>query len=259
MTLNEAEPFNCVRCGKPFGTRQMVENMLGKLGGHSMFAGGTRRLQMCGDCRVVDMVENKAEAIDLRLPRNDPPPLTFVDARGAARANLYGAARAPVLRAAGRAASPALRQRDARRRRELAAAWQELVEAAEEADPVSGARGHRDAFVGTGKAPVTLYTHSLRDQVLDRSAPGRSCAASSIGWDSARRAEIPSPKTIRGAVRSHAIRYCSAAAIARSSDLIERFITQRIFFSRCGTPLRGAFVPTANKPRVIDSRDGFRC
>ncbi|HET7297820.1 MAG TPA: 4Fe-4S dicluster domain-containing protein, partial [Burkholderiales bacterium] len=62
VTLNEAEPFNCVRCGKPFGTRQMVENMLGKLGGHSMFAGGMRRLQMCGDCRVIDMMENKAEA-----------------------------------------------------------------------------------------------------------------------------------------------------------------------------------------------------
>ena len=61
QTLNEAEPFNCVRCGKPFGTRQMVDNMLGKLGGHSMFAGGTRRLQMCGDCRVVDMMENKTE------------------------------------------------------------------------------------------------------------------------------------------------------------------------------------------------------
>jgi ferredoxin len=61
VTLNEAQPFNCVRCGKPFGTRQMVENMLGKLSGHSMFAGGTHRLQMCGDCRVVDMMENKAE------------------------------------------------------------------------------------------------------------------------------------------------------------------------------------------------------
>ena len=61
VTLNEAEPFNCVRCGKPFGTRQMVENMMGKLGGHSMFAGGTRRLQMCGDCRVVDMMENRTE------------------------------------------------------------------------------------------------------------------------------------------------------------------------------------------------------
>jgi ferredoxin len=62
VTLNEAEPFNCVRCGKPFGTKRMVDNMLGKLGGHSMFAGGTRRLQMCGDCRVVDMMENRTEA-----------------------------------------------------------------------------------------------------------------------------------------------------------------------------------------------------
>jgi hypothetical protein len=64
VTLNEAEPFNCVRCAKPFGTRVMVDNMLAKLGGHSMFAGAgaLRRLQMCGDCRVVDMVENKSEA-----------------------------------------------------------------------------------------------------------------------------------------------------------------------------------------------------
>ena len=69
VTLNEAQPFNCVRCGKPFGTRQMVENMLGKLSGHSMFAGGTRRLQMCADCRVVDMMENKAEAQITQLPK----------------------------------------------------------------------------------------------------------------------------------------------------------------------------------------------
>ena len=63
VLLNQAEPFNCVRCGKPFGTRQMVENMLGKLTGHSMFAGGgsLRRLQMCADCRVVDMMETKGE------------------------------------------------------------------------------------------------------------------------------------------------------------------------------------------------------
>jgi ferredoxin len=63
VTLNEAEPFHCVRCGKAFGTRQMVDNMMGKLGGHSMFAGGAalKRLQMCGDCRVVDMMDNKNE------------------------------------------------------------------------------------------------------------------------------------------------------------------------------------------------------
>jgi ferredoxin len=63
VTLNEAEPFNCVQCGKPFGTRRMVESMTGKLGAHSMFAGGgaLKRLQMCGDCRVIDMVSSKDE------------------------------------------------------------------------------------------------------------------------------------------------------------------------------------------------------
>jgi ferredoxin len=63
VTLNEAEPFHCVRCGKPFGTRRMIDNMLGKLGAHSMFAGGgaLRRLQMCADCRVIDMMDAKDE------------------------------------------------------------------------------------------------------------------------------------------------------------------------------------------------------
>ena len=70
VTLNEAEPFNCVRCGKPFGTRQIIDNMLGKLGAHSMFAGGgaLRRLQMCADCRVVDMMESKVEGSILDYP-----------------------------------------------------------------------------------------------------------------------------------------------------------------------------------------------
>ena len=63
VTLNEAEPFNCVRCGNPFGTRRMVENMTSKLGAHSMFAAGgaLKRLQMCGDCRVIDMASSKDE------------------------------------------------------------------------------------------------------------------------------------------------------------------------------------------------------
>jgi ferredoxin len=71
VTLNEAEPFDCVRCGKPFGTKQLVDNMLGKLIGHSMFAGpaALRRLQMCGDCRVVDMMENKQEATIHDVPK----------------------------------------------------------------------------------------------------------------------------------------------------------------------------------------------
>jgi hypothetical protein len=41
----------------------MIDNMLGKLGSHSMFSGGAAltRLQMCADCRVVDMMKNKDE------------------------------------------------------------------------------------------------------------------------------------------------------------------------------------------------------
>jgi ferredoxin len=64
VTLNEAEPFNCVRCGKPFGTKAMIDAMLVKVGGHSMFAGGgaLQRLQMCADCRVVDMMSAKDES-----------------------------------------------------------------------------------------------------------------------------------------------------------------------------------------------------
>jgi ferredoxin len=67
--LNETEPFLCVSCRKPFGTRQMVEAMMGRLAGHSMFSEGAalRRLQMCADCRVVDMMSSKDEVSVLKL------------------------------------------------------------------------------------------------------------------------------------------------------------------------------------------------
>ena len=67
--LNETQPFHCVRCNKPFGTRQMVEAMMGRLAGHSMFAQSEalRRLQMCADCRVVDMMSSKDEVSVLKL------------------------------------------------------------------------------------------------------------------------------------------------------------------------------------------------
>ncbi len=57
--LHQSEPYHCVRCGNAFGTKQVVDNMLLKLSGHSMFAGGPalRRLQMCADCRIIDMME----------------------------------------------------------------------------------------------------------------------------------------------------------------------------------------------------------
>ncbi|MBL8524107.1 MAG: 4Fe-4S binding protein [Betaproteobacteria bacterium] len=63
VVLNESEPFDCISCGKPLGTKLMIDTMLGKLAGHSMFQGEgqLKRLQMCADCRVVDMMSNKHE------------------------------------------------------------------------------------------------------------------------------------------------------------------------------------------------------
>jgi ferredoxin len=61
--LNEAKPYACVRCSKPFGTFKAIEAMLGKLAGHSMFQGDAlERLKMCGDCRVIDIYSSSNEA-----------------------------------------------------------------------------------------------------------------------------------------------------------------------------------------------------
>ena len=60
--LNEAQPYQCIRCSKPFGTLKGIEVMLGKLAGHVMFQGeALERLKMCGDCRVVDIYSNPGE------------------------------------------------------------------------------------------------------------------------------------------------------------------------------------------------------
>jgi len=59
--INEAEVALCSRCGKPLGTKRMVDAMIDRLKGHSMFAdpGSLDRLRMCGDCRVVDLVRQE--------------------------------------------------------------------------------------------------------------------------------------------------------------------------------------------------------
>ncbi|VWX57850.1 4Fe-4S binding domain-containing protein [Burkholderiales bacterium 8X] len=56
VVLNEARPWSCIRCSKPFGTQKAIEAMLGKLAGHAMFQGeALERLKMCSDCRVIDL------------------------------------------------------------------------------------------------------------------------------------------------------------------------------------------------------------
>ncbi|MBI2227210.1 MAG: 4Fe-4S binding protein [Betaproteobacteria bacterium] len=69
VVLNEAEVFNCIRCGKPFGTKRLIENMLGRLSTHSMFPTpeSLRRLQMCADCRVIDLMQAGGEVSILDL------------------------------------------------------------------------------------------------------------------------------------------------------------------------------------------------
>jgi hypothetical protein len=45
--LHEVAPFNCVRCGKPFGTLRAIEAMIGKLAGHAAFKSVAASAKMC--------------------------------------------------------------------------------------------------------------------------------------------------------------------------------------------------------------------
>ena len=55
------EPFHCVSCGKPFGTKSTVERVLARLSGkHAMFQteAQLRLIQMCDTCRIVTVAES---------------------------------------------------------------------------------------------------------------------------------------------------------------------------------------------------------
>lgn len=53
--LKQEEPFNCIRCSKPFATKSTIEKISQKLEAHPYFQGeAAKRLQMCDDCRVRD-------------------------------------------------------------------------------------------------------------------------------------------------------------------------------------------------------------
>ena len=62
MLIKEEEPFDCIRCGKPFGTRASIERIVEKLGEkHWMYQDSATidRIRMCDDCRVVVQFEAK--------------------------------------------------------------------------------------------------------------------------------------------------------------------------------------------------------
>jgi ferredoxin len=56
--LYEEQPLCCISCGKPFATRSMMKVMERKLADHWMFQKDEerRRLEMCEDCRVKDLM-----------------------------------------------------------------------------------------------------------------------------------------------------------------------------------------------------------
>ena len=81
LAVKQEEPYDCIRCGTPFGTRSTVERIVAKLEGkHWMFAGeNAKRLdlvRMCDNCRV-EVVMN--EGFDPYEARQRPAPRTTED------------------------------------------------------------------------------------------------------------------------------------------------------------------------------------
>ena len=78
--LKEEDPFHCIGCGKPFGTKSTIERVVAALEEkHWMFTGANARridvVKMCEDCRVEAVVN---ESFDPHaVPR--PPTMTTED------------------------------------------------------------------------------------------------------------------------------------------------------------------------------------
>jgi ferredoxin len=80
--VKEEEPFHCISCARPFGTKSTIERVVAKLQDrHWMFSGAAgqervRVLQMCEDCRVEVVV---GESFDPHAAPARPKPRTAED------------------------------------------------------------------------------------------------------------------------------------------------------------------------------------
>jgi ferredoxin len=63
--LKREEPFCCISCGKPFGTKASVDKVMERLKGHSMFRSEhqLRLIQMCDTCRLVAITEEGGDPL----------------------------------------------------------------------------------------------------------------------------------------------------------------------------------------------------
>ncbi len=62
IVVKQEEPFECIHCGKPFGTKASIEMIMEKLGAkHWMFkdSAAIDRIRMCDDCRVIVQFETE--------------------------------------------------------------------------------------------------------------------------------------------------------------------------------------------------------
>lgn len=80
--MKQEDPFECIRCGKPFGVKSTIERVTAKLEGkHWMFKGQADRLdvlKMCEDCRVIAVSEQAFDPYGSGIPER-PKPRTAED------------------------------------------------------------------------------------------------------------------------------------------------------------------------------------
>ena len=81
--MKQEDPFECIRCSKPFGVKSTIERVTAKLEGkHWMFKGHAERLnvlKMCEDCRVVRGDRAGLRSVWRRHSRSRPEPRTADD------------------------------------------------------------------------------------------------------------------------------------------------------------------------------------
>ena len=163
VTLNEAEPFHCVRCGTPFGTRQMIDVMTGRLSS----ASDVRRSGAAAHPDVRRLSRDRHDGseernLDLRRQAMSATNATMgvvLEPEDEGRMQLYALlarlfAAGPdegLLRALAQSAGSV--EGDG----ELAQAWNDLAAAAGHTSARDATLEFDETFIGVGKAPVSTY------------------------------------------------------------------------------------------------------